>query len=151
MINSISSGANFSQMQRPQAQPLTTEQSELMNETLSQFDPENLTAEDAQSIVTAFQEAGIQPGQEMQELMAEAGFDAAQVGEMGRPEGGRPPGPPPQGGVEQVNTDDVVSYLDELLENYSEQLNDEDKESILASVQEKFGLSQSDSLLSVKA
>lgn len=150
MINSISSGASFEQMQRPKAQPLTSEQTELMNETLSQFDPENLTSEDAQSIVTAFQEAGIQPGQEMQELMADAGFDAAQVGEMGRPEGGRPPGPPPQGGVEQVNTQDVVSYLDELLADYSEQLNDADKESILASVQEKFGLSETGSLLSIK-
>ncbi|MGO2371793.1 hypothetical protein NDQ71_06815 [Pseudoalteromonas sp. KG3] len=150
MINSISSGANFEPMQRQKAEPLTSEQTKLLNETLAQFDPENLSSADAQSIVTAFQEAGIQPGQEMQELMADAGFDAAQVGEMGRPEGGRPPGPPPQGGVEQVNTEDVVSYLDELLENYSEQLNDEDKESILASVQEKFGLSQSDSLLSLK-
>ncbi|BDF95103.1 MULTISPECIES: hypothetical protein [Pseudoalteromonas] len=151
MINSISSGASFEPMQRPKAQPLTSEQTELMSETLSQFDPENLTTADAQSIVAAFQEAGIQPGQEMQELMAEAGFDAAQVGEMGRPEGGRPPGPPPQGGAEQVNTQEMVSYLDELLTNYSDQLNDEDKASILASVQEKFGLSQSDSLLSVKA
>lgn len=151
MINSISSGANFEQMQRPKAQPLTSEQTELMSETLSQFDPENLTAEDAQSIVAAFQGAGIQPGQEMQELMADAGFDAGQVGEMGRPEGGRPPGPPPQGGVEQVNTEDVVSYLDELLADYSEQLSDDDKESILSSVQQQFGLAQSDSLLSVKA
>ncbi|MGS0496056.1 hypothetical protein ACU8V4_01905 [Pseudoalteromonas mariniglutinosa] len=151
MINSISSGASFEPMQRPKAQPLTSEQTELMSETLSQFDPENLTTADAQSIVAAFQEAGIQPSQEMQELMAEEGFDAAQVGEMGRPEGGRPPGPPPQGGAEQVNTQEMVSYLDELLTNYSDQLNDEDKASILASVQEKFGLSQSDSLLSVKA
>ena len=84
MINSVSSGANFQPMQRPQAEPLTSEQTELMNETLAQFDPENLTAEDAQSIMQTFMDAGIQPGQEMEAIMAEAGFDAAEVGELGR-------------------------------------------------------------------
>lgn len=152
MINSVSSGANFQPMQRPQAEPLTSEQTELMNETLAQFDPENLTAEDAQSIMQTFMDAGIQPGQEMEAIMAEAGFDAAEVGELGRPEGERPPGPPPSGNsLEQVDSEEVVSYLDELLAQYSDQLGEEDKEAILASVQEKFGLSEGDSLLSVTA
>ena len=154
MINSVSSGANFQPMQRPQAEPLTSEQTELMNETLAQFDPENLTAEDAQSIMQTFMDAGIQPGQEMEAIMAEAGFDAAEVGELGRPEGERPPGPPapPSGNsLEQVDTEEVVSYLDELLAQYSDQLREEDKEAILASVQEKFALSEGDSLLSVTA
>lgn len=155
MINSVSSGANFQPMQRPQAEPLTSEQTELMNETLAQFDPENLTAEDAQSIMQTFMDAGIQPGQEMEAIMAEAGFDAAEVGELGRPEGERPPGPPPPppsgNSLEQVDSEEVVSYLDELLAQYSDQLGEEDKEAILVSVQEKFGLSEGDSLLSVTA
>ena len=154
MINSVSSGANFQPMQRPQAEPLTSEQTELMNETLAQFDPENLTAEDAQSIMQTFMDAGIQPGQEMEAIMAEAGFDAAEVGELGRPEGERPPGPPPPpsgNSLEQVDSEEVVSYLDELLAQYSDQLGEEDKDAILASVQEKFGLSEGDSLLSVTA
>jgi len=154
MINSVSSGANFQPMQRPQAEPLTSEQTELMNETLAQFDPENLTAEDAQSIMQTFMDAGIQPGQEMEAIMAEAGFDAAEVGELGRPEGERPPGPPPPpsgNSLEQVDSEEVVSYLDELLAQYSDQLGEEDKEAILATVQEKFGLSEGDSLLSVTA
>ena len=154
MINSGSSGANFQPMQRPQAEPLTSEQTELMNETLAQFDPENLTAEDAQSIMQTFKDAGIQPGQEMEAIMAEAGFDAAEVGELGRPEGERPPGPPPPpsgNSLEQVDSEEVVSYLDELLAQYSDQLGEEDKEAILATVQEKFGLSEGDSLLSVTA
>ncbi|WP_281546480.1 hypothetical protein [Pseudoalteromonas sp. PAR1] len=154
MINSVSSSANFQPMQRPQAEPLTSEQTELMNETLAQFDPENLTAEDAQSIMQTFMDAGIQLGQEMEAIMAEAGFDAAEVGELGRPEGERPPGPPPPpsgNSLEQVDTEEVVSYLDELLAQYSDQLGEEDKEAILASVQEKFALSEGDSLLSVTA
>ena len=155
MINSVSSGANFQPMQRPKAEPLTSEQTELMNETLAQFDPENLTAEDAQSIMQTFMDAGIQPGQEMEAIMAEAGYDAAEVGELGRPEGERPPGPPPPppsgNSLEQVDSEAVVSYLDELLAQYSDHLGEEDKEAILASVQEKFGLSEGDSLLSVTA
>ena len=146
MINSVSSSANFQPMQRPQAEPLTSEQTELMNETLAQFDPENLTAEDAQSIMQTFMDAGIQPGQEMEAIMAEAGFDAAEVGELGRP-----PPPPSGNSLEQVDTEEVVSYLDELLAQYSDQLGEEDKEAILASVQEKFALSEGDSLLSVTA
>jgi hypothetical protein len=53
--------------------------------------------------------------------------------------------------LEQVDTEEVVSYLDELLAQYSDQLREEDKEAILASVQEKFALSEGDSLLSVTA
>jgi hypothetical protein len=38
-----------------------------------------------------------------------------------------------------------------VLAQYSDQLGEEDKEAILASVQEKFGLSEGESLLSVTA
>ena len=82
--------------------------------------------------------------------MGELEFDAKSIGDAGRAEGQRPP-PPPQNSLESVDTDEVVSYLDELLTEYSNQLSDEDKESILASVQEKFGLSEGDSLLNVTA
>ena len=82
--------------------------------------------------------------------MSELEFDAKSIGDAGRVEGQRPP-PPPQNSLESVDTDEVVSYLDELLTEYSSQLSDEDKESILASVQEKFGLSEGDSLLNVTA
>lgn len=136
--------------QSSQAAKLTTEQSDFVKETLSEFDPENLTSDDAQSIQAAFEEQGIAPTKELAELMGELEFDAKSIGDASRPEGQRPP-PPPQNSLEQVNTDDVVSYLDELLEQYSSQLNDEDKDSILSAVQEKFGLSQGDSILSVKA
>jgi len=150
MINSISGSASYMPQQSSQAAKLTTQQSDFVKETLSEFDPENLTSDDAQSIQAAFEEQGIAPTKELAELMGELEFDAKSIGDASRPEGQRPP-PPPQNSLEQVNTDDVVSYLDELLEQYSSQLNDEDKDSILSAVQEKFGLSQGDSILSVKA
>ena len=142
MINNIgSSSVSFVPQQSSQAAKLTTEQSDFVKETLAQFDAENLTSDDAQSIQAAFKEQGIEPTKELADLMGELEFDA---------KGQRPP-PPPQNSLESVDTDEVVSYLDELLTEYSNQLSDEDKESILASVQEKFGLSEGDSLLNVTA
>ncbi|MBH0034300.1 hypothetical protein I6F43_06220 [Pseudoalteromonas sp. NZS71_1] len=151
MINSInSSSASFMPQQSSQAAKLTTEQSDFVKETLAEFDAENLTEENAQSIQAAFKEQGIEPTKELADLMSELEFDAKSIGDAGRVEGQRPP-PPPQNSLESVDTDEVVSYLDELLTEYSSQLSDEDKESILASVQEKFGLSDGDSLLNVTA
>jgi hypothetical protein len=153
MINSIGSssvGYMSSQSQSTQASSLTTDQSDFVKETLSGYDAENLTEDDALSIQAAFEEQGIEPTEELAELMAELEFDAQSIGDAGRAEGQRPP-PPPQNSLESVDTDEVVSYLDELLGEYSSQLSDEDKDSILASVQEKFGLSESDSLLNVTA
>ncbi|KAA1156371.1 hypothetical protein EU508_20000 [Pseudoalteromonas fuliginea] len=150
MINSInSSSASFMSQQSSQTAKLTTEQSDFIKETLAQFDTENLTSDDAQSIQAAFKEQGIAPTKELADLMGELEFDAKSIGDAGRAEGQHPP--PPQNSLESVDTDEVVSYLDELLTEYSNQLSDEDKESILASVQEKFGLSEGDSLLNVTA
>ncbi|ALQ07521.1 hypothetical protein D172_005215 [Pseudoalteromonas sp. Bsw20308] len=147
MINNIgSSSASFVPQQSNQAEKLTTEQSDFIKETLAQFDAENLTSDDAQSIQAAFKEQGIAPTKELADLMGELEFDAKSIGDAGRAEGQRP-----QNSLESVDTDEVVSYLDELLTEYSNQLSDEDKESILASVQEKFGLSEGDSLLNVTA
>ncbi|CAM2991081.1 hypothetical protein PAT01_07790 [Pseudoalteromonas atlantica] len=148
MINSIGSSASFMTQQSSQVSALTSEQTEFVKETLAEFDAQNLSTEDAQSIQAAFEEQGISPTKELADLMSELDFDAKSIGDAGRPEGQRPP---PQNSLESVDTDEVVSYLDELLTEYSSQLSDEDKESILSSVQEKFGLSEGDSLLNVTA
>lgn len=150
MINSIGSSASFMTQQSSQVSALTSEQTEFVKETLAEFDAQNLSTEDAQSIQAAFEEQGISPTKELADLMSELDFDAKSIGDAGRLEGQRPPSPP-QNSLESVDTDEVVSYLDELLTEYSSQLSDEDKESILSSVQEKFGLSEGDSLLNVTA
>jgi len=150
MINSIGSSASFMTQQSSQVSALTSEQTEFVKETLAEFDAQNLSTEDAQSIQAAFEEQGISPTKELADLMSELDFDAKSIGDAGRLEGQRPP-PPPQNSLGSVDTDEVVSYLDELLTEYSSQLSDEDKESILSSVQEKFGLSEGDSLLNVTA
>ena len=137
--------------QSTQASKLTTEQSNFVKDTLAQFDAESLSEEDALSIKAAFEEEGIAPTKELADLMGELEFDAKSIGDAGRTEEGQRPPPPPKNSLDDVETDDVVSYLDELLEEYSGQITDEDKEFILSAVQEKFGLEQSESLLSVTA
>ena len=114
MINNIgSSSVSFVPQQSSQAAKLTTEQSDFVKETLAQFDAENLTSDDAQSIQAAFKEQGIEPTKELADLMGELEFDAKSIGDAGRAEGQRPP-PPPQNSLESVDTDEVVSYLDDI-------------------------------------
>ncbi len=113
--------------------PLTDAQKATITETLEQFDASNLTEADAQSIVSAFSEAGIQPGREMAEAMSAAGFNAREVGDLagvgphnqGQSQGmggGMPPPPPPGGGKEGGMNIDESSFeeLLSLLEEYDE-------------------------------
>ncbi len=83
MIDGISGGMmpipSSGRQGGPSSTPLTEEQKTTISETLEQFDASNLTEADAQSIVNAFSEAGIQPGREMAEAMSAAGFNAREV------------------------------------------------------------------------
>lgn len=144
--------------QRPsagQSQSLTETQQSLISETLSQFDVDNLSESDAASIVAVFSENGIQPGAALEEAMSEVGFDAKTIGELAgvAEEGNRPP-PPPKQSAEEITT--MVDYLAELLEekliaSSSTSLSDEDKESILAQVFEKFDIEDGDSIINTTA
>lgn len=58
----------------PEPKPLTEEQKTALEEILEQYDPENLSADDARAMFKAFKEAGIR-GPELREAIKEAGFD----------------------------------------------------------------------------
>lgn len=135
----------------PQAMPqqsiqnkaLTSEQQQLVSETLAEFDPDSITTTDAQTIVEVFAEAGIQPGASLADAMEEAGFDARSVGDMagvqGTEEGNRPPPPPPPEQTSQSLdiSDELLTDLNELLnEYYSDDLSDDDKATTLSSIQD---------------
>lgn len=110
--------------------------SSTVSSILDDYDIDNLTKSDAQEIVAAFKEAGIELGSELESAMEEAGFDAHEVGTLagvGQGQGGTM-GPPPGGGggqggelssseVEEIfdaadtNEDGTVS-LEELQEYY---------------------------------
>ena len=154
MINSINSGASMPPPPRTE-QNLTSEQESVISDTLSEFDVDNLTETDALSIVEAFSEAGIKPGIALEKAVSEAGFDARTIGELANisEEGSRPP-PPPKQSSDEISS--MVEYLAELLEeklaaSNSDSLSDEDKQSILAQVFEKFDIEESDSIINTTA
>lgn len=151
MINSVGSGMQMPPMQSSQAS-MTSDQKTQVEEILNQFSADNLSSEDATSIVESLSELNINPSKELEEIMADSGFSARDIGDMAGVEDGQrpPPPPPPQSG--SSDSSEVVSFLEDLLENYDEQLSDEDKDSILSAVQEKFGLTgDSGSLVNVTA
>lgn len=121
---------------------LTTEQQQLIQDTLSEFDFENLTENDALSIVETFEAAGIQPGNALVEAMASAGFDARAVGEMAGvqdPQGGQsmpPPPPPPKSSgmtMDEESMNQIISLLDQL---YSEDMEESTRQQAIDEIRE---------------
>jgi len=154
MINSISSNTQMPPQRTEQS--LTEDQQSILSETLSQYDAENLTEADALSIVESFSQAGIQPGVAMEKAMSDLGFDAKSIGDSAKvsDEGSRPPPPPPKQSSEEITS--MVDYLAELVEekltaSNSNELSDEDKESILSQVYEKFDIDDGDSIINTTA
>lgn len=122
MVGSVNSNSvammQMQQMNSNQKQnaTLTDSQLETISSVLSEYDSENLTQTDAQEIIAAFEEAGIQPSQAMEEAMAAEGFTASEIGPLAgmQPPGGAgnmPPPPPPS--EEEVS--DISTLLDSLL------------------------------------
>jgi ribosomal protein L11 methylase PrmA len=100
---------------------LSSYQQEYIAAVLENYDSSNLSAEDAQEIVSAFKEEGIGESSELASLMEEAGFDAREVGDLTnavgvQAAGSMPPPPqPPQGGNE--TSEEEESYISELLDS----------------------------------
>ena len=89
---------------------ISADQKESMNKVLSQFDANNLSSADAKKITTAFKKLGVEPGRALEEVMAAAGFNAQQVGQLAFGAGAMPAEGP--GGSKGVDT--VRSSLAEL-------------------------------------
>lgn len=115
-ISSVSS----SQVYQPQtsstskSSSLSTEQQAFIADLLSGYDSESLSASDAQEIVKALQEAGIEPSKAMESTMAASGFDAKEIGDLagvGKEGGGRPMGPPPPKKEEMSSVSDLLESL----------------------------------------
>jgi Ca2+-binding EF-hand superfamily protein len=85
---------------------LSSSQSDTISSILSEYDASNLSESDAQSIVAAFEDAGIEPSEELANAMSEAGFDAKEVGTLAGvgPQGG--------GGAPMASSDSSEVYDD---------------------------------------
>jgi len=108
---------------------LSTSQLETISSVLEEYDANNLSSEDAQSIVAAFKDAGIESSKAFENTMTTEGFDAKTVGDtagIGGPKGGgggMPPPPPPPSEEEESSVTDLLDTLLTLGED------DEDDES----------------------
>lgn len=148
MINSISSAPPPPPSQSAQTS-LTDEQKALISETLENIDPDNLTQEQAIEIVEAFSAAGIDPGKELAETLAEAGFDAREIGDLARESN---VSADTGSSSEQVDLVDLVEYLELLLEQFGgESLSETDKTDVYEDLRERFGLAEDESIISVTA
>jgi Ca2+-binding EF-hand superfamily protein len=89
----------------------SSSQSDTISSILAEYDASNLSESDAKSIVSAFQEAGIEPSEELVNAMAEAGFDAKEVGTLAGvagPQGGGGGGAP----MASSDTSEVYDAMD---------------------------------------
>lgn len=163
MINDTTSILGLNGNNQPSRTPrseeaLTESQQTLISEKLAEFDPDNLSESDALSIVESFSEAGIQPGKSLESAMSALGFDAKTIGDLANQGqgGSNMPEPPPLPKQSSEEISSMVEYLAELLEeklaeNNNDSLTDEDKQSVLAKVFERFDIDEGKSIINTSA
>lgn len=153
MISSITSGIGH-QPPPPKANStsqITSDQQALIEETLAQYDADNLSEQDAMEIVETFAQSGIAPSVQFEKLLSASGFDARELGDMAKVSengvsGGKPPGPRPQESSE-ISMTSIIDYLDSLSDDTSTSTGT----NFAAELASKFGLSEGQSLINVTA
>jgi len=122
-----------------QGRQLTDKQAQLVKDTLSKYEPNNLTEADAKEIVSSFREAGIRPSKALKEAMSAEGFDAKIVAKKAELQ---LPSPSNSAGKkEKFNiSENQLSELYKLLHKYHNNDSlDADRDSLLNSIQEVLG------------
>lgn len=128
MISGISSGIDFNAIlsgtSAVSRSSLSYEQQQIIDDTLLNYDSNNLSQSDAVEIVTAFQDANIKPSKQLADAMSSLGFDAKEVGNLAGVSteaqnvaqhiGGMKPPPPPNSTDEEEYYDTVQTLMDSL-------------------------------------
>jgi hypothetical protein len=127
---------------RPQGTSLTDDQKQTIADILSEYDPENITEEDAQEIFEKFKDAGITPARGMKEAIEAAGFDAEDLRAKGMPEGQQPPPPPPPDKTNGSVNVSALQSLQSILSEYDLSSITEDQQSELLTKLNEAGLLQ---------
>lgn len=154
MVSAISGTSMMGRMGQMQTQSLTDEQKQTIQDILSEYDPDEMTEADAKEIFKAFEEAGVRPSMGMREAIEEAGFDAEELREMGRPAGGPPPGgqPPMEstGSSNQISVS-MMQSLQTILNQYDlTNLSSDDQTNLMQQLTEA-GLTSTGSILDLSA
>ncbi|UTJ05477.1 hypothetical protein [Arcobacter roscoffensis] len=92
---------------------LSLDQQETIQDVLSNYDSNNLSSSDALEIVSAFQNANIEPSRSFENALSSLGFDAKEIGDLAgvgpQGQGGMPPPPPPKESEDEIS--DILSEL----------------------------------------
>ncbi len=122
-----------------QGRQLTDKQAQLVKDTLSKYEPNNLTEADAKEIVSSFREAGIRPSKALKEAMMAEGLEAKMVAKKAELQ--LPRSSTSSGIKESFNvSENQLSELYKLLHQYHNNDSvDADRNSLLNSIQEVLG------------
>lgn len=161
MTTPISGGMTNMYVTPSSQNALTDEQVQGLDDLMSNYDTDDLTDADAQTIVTSISELGITPGKELASALAGYGVDARELGDQAGV--GRPEGPPPgggkggKGGGEDATAgvdDAALSVLESLLEaledsEETDETTETDFSALLQSELEAAGLDPTQSIMDI--
>lgn len=135
----------------PKMKELTSDQTNTISDILSQYDPENVSEDDAKSIFQAFKDAGITPAKGMKEAIEAAGFDSEDLRSKGLGDGNMPP-PPPQSTSSSASINlSALQSLQEILSQFDlTNLSETDQTSLLTKLQDS-GLISTGSVIDIKS
>ena len=135
----------------PRGKELTDDQKSTITDILSQYDPENVSEEDAKAIFQAFKDAGITPAKGMKEVIEAAGFDADDLRSKGVSDQGMMPPPPPQNSSANSINLSALQSLQEILSQYDlTNLSESDQTSLISQLEDS-GLVFPGSVIDIKS
>jgi len=158
MMNSIDVGRMPTPSGQAGATPLTPEQLSGLTKVLGTYDSQSLSQSDAKEIVSQVKDLGIAPGRGLATAMADAGFDARDIGRKARVDQDGPPSPPPgeggpaapRGQTSGTINKEAIGALKLLIEGYAgNEITDGDWNDILTAMDDS-GYDLSKTLLNVK-
>ena len=152
MINSISM-SSINSYNNTFTQSLSDEQKTLIEETLAKFNPDTLTQSEAQEIISTFEANGIKPSSALDALLTSAGFEPSSIGEtagLERPPGNTPPPPPKEPEIASFLTE-ILSYMSENADQYTDEEGNVDQTKLIALLNENFGVTEDTKLISFEA
>jgi Spy/CpxP family protein refolding chaperone len=114
MIDNIQSGGSmYGNGLFASSQTLTSDQKSQIQSILSQYDPANLTASDAKSILHSLRKAGIRPGEGLKDELSTSGFDLGKLFSLAKPsESDQTEGTGISGGIDVTALQQLKSILD---------------------------------------
>ena len=159
MMTQITGAVSSMYAAAPTQNALTDEQTQGLDDLLSEYDTEDLSDAEAEEIVAGISELDITPGKELASALAGYGIDARELGDQAGVE--RPEGPPPGGGkgkgggggeTSGVN-EAALSVLESVLETMESEEDDEasetDFQELLQSELEAAGLDPTQSIMDI--